>query len=131
MKLSDLDEDECLQLLRSEAIGRVGLSINASPVILPVNYLLADRSIVFASEPGLKLDAARQKAVACFQIDGRDSWSHEGWSVLATGRLRELEPARVPSLARELPLTPWAITTPLHYVGLSIELLSGRRLSIA
>ena len=128
VKLLTLSETQCLELLRDEAVGRVGLSVNALPVILPVNYVMVDRTIVFASESGLKLDAARRTTVACFQIDGHGTWAHEGWSVLATGRLNEIEAERSATLARELPLTPWAFATPRHYVELSIELLSGRRL---
>ena len=124
-----LDEAQCLDLLRRQGVGRVGLAVDALPVILPVNYVLVDRSIVFASEPGMKLDAARSTKVACFEIDGHDAWEHSGWSVLATGRLEEIADERAATMRSELPLTPWAFAAPEHYLELSIELLSGRRVS--
>jgi nitroimidazol reductase NimA-like FMN-containing flavoprotein (pyridoxamine 5'-phosphate oxidase superfamily) len=124
-----LDDDECLELLRREPVGRLALSAGALPVVLPVNITLVDRTIVFASAPGLKLDAAQASMVACMEIDGYDVWSHGGWSVLATGRLREITDADHLERARQLPLSPWAIPDADHYIELPIELLSGRRIT--
>ncbi len=124
-----LDEDECLELLAREPVGRLGLTSSALPVVLPVNFTLVGRSIVFASEPGLKLDAARQSTVACLEVDGYEVFGHTGWSVLATGRLQEItEPSRIEE-AKQLRLSPWAISHPQFFVELNIELLSGRRIN--
>jgi nitroimidazol reductase NimA-like FMN-containing flavoprotein (pyridoxamine 5'-phosphate oxidase superfamily) len=124
-----LDEAECLQLLGREPVGRIGWSAGALPVVLPVNYTLVDRTIVFASAPGLKLDAAQAGVVACMEVDGYDTWTHSGWSVLATGRLQEITDPRQQEQARRLPLSPWALSNPDHYIRLSVELLSGRRIN--
>jgi nitroimidazol reductase NimA-like FMN-containing flavoprotein (pyridoxamine 5'-phosphate oxidase superfamily) len=127
MTLELLSEAECLRLLDREPVGRLALTSAALPVVHPINYVVSDGTIVFASGAGLKLDAARTGTVACLEIDGFDRWRHSGWSVLATGRLSEItEPSRLDE-ARHLPLSPWALTTPEAYVQLSIELLSGRR----
>jgi nitroimidazol reductase NimA-like FMN-containing flavoprotein (pyridoxamine 5'-phosphate oxidase superfamily) len=126
-RLEILDDDECLRLLHTGPIGRLGLSAGALPVILPINFTLDGRRIVFATEPGLKLDAARQRAVACLEVDGYDGFEHSGWSVLATGRLEELDDPEELAVAHALPLSPWAASgTARHYVALGIELLSGR-----
>ena len=126
--LEVLDESECLTLIHREPVGRLGLSAGALPVVLPVNFVVVDRTIVFASDPGLKLDAARQRTVACLEVDGYDRWRHSGWSVLATGRMNEItDPARLAE-ARRLPISPWALKNPEHFVELEIELLSGRRI---
>jgi len=128
-RLEILDEDECLVLLGREPVGRIGLAASALPVVLPINFALVERTIVFASEPGLKLEAARQGTVACIEVDGHDTLSHSGWSVLATGRLREItDPDRVAE-ARQLAVSPWAIPHPQFYIELDIELLSGRRIN--
>jgi nitroimidazol reductase NimA-like FMN-containing flavoprotein (pyridoxamine 5'-phosphate oxidase superfamily) len=124
-----LDEDECLALLSREPVGRLALSAGALPVVLPVNFTVDDRTIVFASASGMKLDAAQAGVVACMEVDGYDVWSHGGWSVLATGRLAEItDPERLVR-ARALPLSPWAIRDADHYIELEIELLSGRRIN--
>lgn len=128
-RLEILDDAECLQLLAREPVGRLALTASALPVVLPINFVLVDRTIVFASDQGLKLEAARQGTVACLEVDGFDRWRHGGWSVLATGRLKEItDPARLAE-AKQLPLSPWALSEPRHYVELSVELLSGRRIN--
>ena len=127
-RLEVLDEDECLRLLRREPLGRIALTSGALPVVLPVNFVAIDRAIVFATEPGMKLHAARAHQIACFEIDGHDVFAHSGWSVLATGPLSEIRDADRLAAARQLPLSPWALAHPDHFVELSIELLSGRRI---
>jgi len=127
--LEILAEDECLALLSREPVGRLALSAGALPVVLPVNFTLVDRTIVFASAPGMKLDAAQAGLVACMEVDGYDVWSHGGWSALATGRLAEITDAQRLAQARELPLSPWAVRDADHYIELKIELLSGRRIN--
>jgi nitroimidazol reductase NimA-like FMN-containing flavoprotein (pyridoxamine 5'-phosphate oxidase superfamily) len=128
-RLEILEERECLQLLSREPVGRLALTASALPVVLPINFVLMDNTIVFATDEGLKLQAARQGTVACLEVDGFDRWSHGGWSVLATGRMSEItDPVRLAE-ARQLPLSPWALARPQHYVELSIELLSGRRIN--
>jgi nitroimidazol reductase NimA-like FMN-containing flavoprotein (pyridoxamine 5'-phosphate oxidase superfamily) len=124
-----LDEAECLAILDRAPVGRIGLSAGALPVVLPVNFTLIDGAIVFASDRGLKLDAAQAGVVACLEVDGYDVWSHEGWSVLATGRLEEITEPDQLARAHRLPLSPWALRDPDHYVRLPIEILSGRRIN--
>lgn len=123
-----LDEDECLRLLEREPVGRVALTAAALPVVLPVNFVTLEHTIVFASDPGLKLQAARAGQIACLEVDGYDVHDHSGWSVLATGRLSEITDTNRLAAARQLPLSPWALSAPEHFVELSIELLSGRRI---
>jgi nitroimidazol reductase NimA-like FMN-containing flavoprotein (pyridoxamine 5'-phosphate oxidase superfamily) len=123
-----LDDEECLRLLPRLPVGRLGFSAGALPVVLPVNFAVVDRTIVFCTEPGLKLDAALARAVACLEVDDYDVLSHSGWSVLATGRLDVVTtPDRLAAM-RQLPVQPWAWQASRHYVELGIELLSGRRI---
>ena len=123
-----LDDEECLRLLGREPVGRIALTSAALPVVLPVNFVVVDRTIVFASDPGLKLEAARAGQVACLEVDGFEVFAKSGWSVLATGRLAEITDADRLTAAHRLPLSPWALSEPHHFVELSIELLSGRRI---
>jgi nitroimidazol reductase NimA-like FMN-containing flavoprotein (pyridoxamine 5'-phosphate oxidase superfamily) len=120
-----LGEDECLRLLAGQHVGRLGFSAGGLPVVHPVNYFLDDRTIVFRSESGQKVEAARHDSVACLEIDHFDGLDHSGWSVLATGRLSLATSAQAERLAR-LPVAAWAFATPDWFVELPIELLSGR-----
>ena len=122
-----LDESTCLRLLGEESIGRLGFSAQALPVIFPVNFQLDGRSIIFGSEDGDKLRAAQARSVACFEVDWFDPMSHDGWSVLATGRLNTIVDEAADGL-RSAPLAHWAIDGDLQLIELAIELLSGRHI---
>src|SRR4051794_5200871 len=89
-KLEILDHAECMELLRREPVGRLAFSADALPIVLPVNFVVVDDTIVFASDEGSKVKAAQGESVACLEVDGYGRWAHGGWSVLATGRLREI-----------------------------------------
>lgn len=83
---------------------------------------------MFRSEDGVKTRAAHDAVVACFEVDGFDGLIHNGWSVLATGRLREVDNPEELQRAERLPLASWMSNGMDHYIELGIELLSGRRL---
>src|ERR1700676_2262464 len=85
-----LDEAQCRQFLRDGAVGRVGISRDALPAILPVNYTMIDEQITFWNAPGMKLDAAVAQTVVAFEIDRFDEIQRSGWSVLVVGVAREV-----------------------------------------
>jgi len=114
-----------MRLLQQERIGRLGLSVGSLPVILPVNYVVDGATILFRSEEGEKTHAAEQGSVACLEIDWIDRFEHDGWSVMATGRLAIVPPERAEAYAR-FPLVPWALRGENRLIELGIELLSGR-----
>ena len=127
-ELEVLAEHECRDLLGRASVGRLGLSSDSLPVILPVNFVVDGDVIVFRTGPGLKLSAAAAGDVACLEVDDIDLLGHGGWSVLVTGRLQEItDPAELEA-AERLPLAPWWHRADQRYVRLSMDLLSGRRL---
>jgi len=126
--LDILDEDECLRLLGSVPIGRVGICSGSLPAILPVNFELYGRSIVFRTGRGTKLDAAVRSAVVAFQADQYDTLYHTGWSVLAIGEAKDIT-ENVDLFAGEARVRPWAGGERGHYVTVEAEFLSGRRIN--
>lgn len=83
-----LDEEECLRLLASTDVGRVGVSIGALPAIFPVTYrMLDDRLLFFAANVG-PLRSALSDTVVAFQADHTDPLTRAGWSVQAVGVAR-------------------------------------------
>lgn len=127
--LEVLERDECLRLLATQGVGRVGLSAGALPVILPVNFYVDGDRILVRTGFGTKLAAAMRNAVVCVEVDEIDSVYHSGWSVLVTGTARELTGAEAEA-ALELPLRPWSDRAD-HVIAIDIELVSGRRLTPA
>jgi nitroimidazol reductase NimA-like FMN-containing flavoprotein (pyridoxamine 5'-phosphate oxidase superfamily) len=127
--LEVLDRAECLRLLATASLGRIGISSGALPVILPVNFRLVGDTIVFRTASGTKLDAATRGAVVAFEVDAIDPFEHTGWSVMVTGVARrvtdpvELDAVRPQRVAR------WAPDGEDCVVAVSTEMVSGRRIA--
>jgi len=126
--LQVLDTDECLRLLGTATLGRVGVTSEALPVVLPVNFRLDGDRILFRTGRGTKLDAATHNAVVAFEVDDVDAMSHTGWSVMVTGVARELRGVEELAHARALNLPRWAPGEDGRVVAISLELVSGRRI---
>src|SRR5689334_12400303 len=84
-RLIELSADECQALLESRRIGRLGLLDADGPLILPVNYCMDGRSVVFRTDAGTKLDAASNGAPVAFEVDGIDPAQRTGWTILIRG----------------------------------------------
>ena len=123
-----LDEDECLRLLAVEEVGRLAVIHATAPRIFPVNYVLENRTIVFRTDAGTKLDHG-QRSPVCFEIDAFDRPTRSGWSVVVTGRLEEITPfdSRILAEAKALQIDPWAGGTRSHWMRILIDQISGRR----
>ena len=83
--LEVLDPDECVRLLRTRSVGRIGISSRALPTILPVDYVVADGRVLFRTGAGTKLDAASRGVVVAFEVDDVDDAAGTAWSVVITG----------------------------------------------
>lgn len=126
--LQILPEEVCQRHLARGYTGRLGLVADGRPVILPVNYRYVDGAVFIRTAPGAKLDAARDGAMLCLQIDDFDTDFHRGWSVLATGPARVLPDDALEAVDR-LPLRPWANPDMrTHVICIEPLELSGRRL---
>lgn len=103
------------------------MTIDALPVILPVNFLLVDDWILFRTVPGTKLDAAMRRSVAAFQADEHAPDGSWGWSVLVRGYARDLKDGTRTAAASLL--RPWAFPhgEANHVVGIETTMVSGRR----
>lgn len=108
MRMETLDRDECLRLLATVPVGRIGVSVGALPAILPVNFALVGTSIVIRTVPGIKLDAGTRRAVVAFEVDSYAADGSSGWSVLVQGVCSEVtDPEERAMLAGRQP-RPWA-----------------------
>lgn len=85
-----LSAEECVTLLHQVPVGRIGITVDALPVILPVNYSVVDDAIMFRTIPGSKLAAASASTVVAFEVDSHGDDGCSGWSVLVQGMAREV-----------------------------------------
>jgi len=125
--LEILDDGECVHLLHSARVGRVGVNIGGAPAVLPVNYVMVGSDIMFFTGEGLKMNAALRADTVTFEVDEVDVDEQTGWSVLALGVASNADHedhARVESLG----LYPWAAGERNHLVRIRPSFLSGRRI---
>ena len=122
-----IDRAACLELLAADQIGRLAVLEGGQPLILPVNYGLDGKTLIFQTAAGTKLDAAR-RTPACFEIDGFDRTTHSGWSVVVRGRLEEVTSLHGPVFERIRTLSaPWLKGERTHVLRLVPSVISGRR----
>ena len=126
--LEILDEATCLRLLATATIGRLALTTGALPNVVPVNFLLTDRGVVFRTGWGAKLEAATRSTVVAIEADAIDAVSHAGWSVVVTGTACELRSPAEIRWARSLPLAHWGAGDGDRYVLVPLTIVTGRRI---
>ncbi len=81
-----LDRERCLKLLETSDAGRVALSDQALPTIVPVRYRYDPRYVSIDLAFEALAVAAKRGHVVCFETDAEDE-SGERWSVTIVGRL--------------------------------------------
>ena len=125
-RLQPLDRSQCLAHLAEGVVGRLAVIDGATPTILPVNYQLDGESILFRTDPGLKLSAGPRSPVS-FEIDEIDRATRTGWSVLVAGHLEEVTRYdRTWQRATSLPVDPWAGGAKEHWMRLVPTRITGR-----
>lgn len=129
MDIEELPREECLRLLKQESyVGRVGFIVEGQPMVLPVNYLAEEGSVVFCTAPGTKLSALAGGAPVAFEVDANRSLYQSGWSVLVRGTAREVVDEHELDLLRRGPLKSWATPSSEHWIRIAIDEISGRRI---
>ncbi|MGA8016838.1 MAG: pyridoxamine 5'-phosphate oxidase family protein [Candidatus Dormiibacterota bacterium] len=126
-----LSRTDCLDLLGTATVGRLGVSVQALPAILPVNFVLTGDRVVFRTVPGTKLDAALARAVVAFEADEYDAAGAWGWSVLVRGVAGEIVAPDELAEARALPLRAWPCGDGAErFVAVPITFVSGRAFGV-
>jgi nitroimidazol reductase NimA-like FMN-containing flavoprotein (pyridoxamine 5'-phosphate oxidase superfamily) len=123
---------ECRELLEEHHFGRLAFvdAVGVLPVIIPVNYLLDEDSVVFRTDAGSKLAAAIRSAPVAFEVDGVDQDRQIGWNVVVRGRAEEVtDPIKLAEL-RRTPLVAWHTSANPRYVRVKPSQVIGRRIAI-
>jgi uncharacterized protein len=106
--LEMLPFEDCLRLLASVPVGRVGFNIDGELVVLPVNHAVDGQDVVFRSARGSKLSAAESLSFVVFEADEYDARSRTGWSVMVNGRAETVYDDTETQSLDALGLAPWA-----------------------
>jgi len=124
----ELDPEACLALLRSKSIGRLAISRpGAAPHLVPVNYTVLRRSIVFRTAPGTKLDLLVKEPVS-FEADSWDTRARTGWSVVVEGLAYEASDREM-EIEDDLHLDSVAERQNSRWARLMPESITGRRIA--
>jgi uncharacterized protein len=105
--LQILPMDECLRLLASVPVGRIGFQVEGELMVLPVNHVVDGQDVFFRTTHGSKLAAADSESVVVFEADDYDEAKRTGWSVVLNGHAEAVyEDAEIRPLDN-LGLEPW------------------------
>jgi len=126
--LRTLSPAECFDLLEPGGIGRVGFTSADGIMMLPVNFALTEKTIIFRTAPDTLL-ALYSAAQVSFEADRLDEALHAGWSVLVQGRAHQVTDEReVKRLQNRTHLQPWAAGARDVYVRITPTRISGRHI---
>jgi nitroimidazol reductase NimA-like FMN-containing flavoprotein (pyridoxamine 5'-phosphate oxidase superfamily) len=126
--LMTLNPAECFELLGSGGIGRIGVAGADGVTMLPVNFSVVDKAIIFRTAPDTLL-AAHANTRLSFEADQFDEALREGWSVLVRGYAHRITSERqVKRFQAATRLEPWAPGARDVYVRITPIQISGRRI---
>lgn len=119
---------ECEALLAQATMGRIAFIDASGPMVLPVNFVVAEGMIAFRTDSESLLAYAPMRQIA-LEIDGTDG-PNDAWSVVVRGmahevteaigdRYEELRKASIPTL----------LSGPSHWLAFEPDRLSGRRIT--
>jgi nitroimidazol reductase NimA-like FMN-containing flavoprotein (pyridoxamine 5'-phosphate oxidase superfamily) len=120
----ELSLDECWDMLEADEFGRLAYRLVDEVHLVPINYAVDDRSLLFRTASGSKLLAAALHSDVALEIDWHDDLA--AWSVVARGQLRRLPEDQLYRMDA-LPRQPWIPTLTYDVVELVPTAVTGRR----
>jgi nitroimidazol reductase NimA-like FMN-containing flavoprotein (pyridoxamine 5'-phosphate oxidase superfamily) len=129
--LEVLTQQECMDLLATEQVGRLAVVVGLYPQVFPVNYRLDEWVVVFRTHVGTKLGAAHHNNVA-FEVDHIDPVTQTGWSVLVQGMAEDIDghrPGPVTERSEQLEINPWTGGDQPRLVRIIPAHVTGRRIA--
>jgi nitroimidazol reductase NimA-like FMN-containing flavoprotein (pyridoxamine 5'-phosphate oxidase superfamily) len=129
--LERLSERECISLLGTGCVGRVGFVVDDTPEVLPVNYACdATGLVVFRTVSGTLLSRVDGQPVV-FEADGFDVAAKAGWSVCVHGAAQEvfLSTATAAQSLADRNLISWAPGPRDRWFSIAPVEITGRRIS--
>jgi uncharacterized protein len=96
MRIIEISQEECMELLERVSIGRLACSLDDQPYLVPVAFSYEPDSIYIFSTVGKKIEWMRQNPKVCLQADEIGNGSN--WtSVVVTGTYLELSETQYPA----------------------------------
>ena len=104
VKMYELDEDVCRQMLARCTFGRVAFGdADEGLSILPVNFLFSHDAVLFRTQAGSALDRLGRGRVVAFEADQIDPTPNRGGVCSSAGWRPPGDPDRIAALAEAVP----------------------------
>lgn len=124
--LRAISATECFDLLEPGGLGRVGFTTADGVMMLPVNFAMCGKTIIFRTAPDSLL-ALHTYGRLSFEADHVDEALGEGWSVMVLGHAHPVTDEReVERLEGATRIQPWAPGARDVYVRIAPTRISGR-----
>jgi hypothetical protein len=124
----ELGHEECLALVSTQRLGRLGVVVGGVPLVLPMGFVLDGETIVLRTNQGTKTLHAPLTSVS-FEVDHVDWEEGVGWSVLIQGIGEDISTAideRSEAL-RALVAHSWAPPPADRWLTIIPRTITGRR----
>ncbi|MGH3277853.1 MAG: helix-turn-helix domain-containing protein [Trebonia sp.] len=119
---------ECYRLLGPQGIGRIAFGTASGLMVLPVNYVVTDATVVIRTGGGSLIGGHGDGRVS-FEADHFDLELGQGWSVLVRGEAhRVLQPGELRKLREECELRPWPAGEHDLFIRIVPSRITGRRI---
>jgi nitroimidazol reductase NimA-like FMN-containing flavoprotein (pyridoxamine 5'-phosphate oxidase superfamily) len=119
---------DCLRLLDSVPVGRIGFFADGEIVILPVNHLVDGQDVLFRTGAGSKLSSVGSKNLVGFEADACDARTRSGWSVVISGFTEVVESDDELRRLNDLGLRSWGSATDSpSWIRIRPTSITGRR----
>ena len=125
--LQELSHQECLELLAEKVVGRIAYVNDDGPVVLPVNYVLDQGTVLFRTSAAGRMAGHLRNGTVAFQVDDVDEVTESGWSVLLRGVASFEQPTGTRPANHPRP-SPWVQGSRNLTVRITPHVLTGRRL---
>ncbi|MBK0422778.1 pyridoxamine 5'-phosphate oxidase family protein [Leucobacter sp. CSA2] len=122
--VTKLTDEQCWERLGTEQVGRLVTHVVDVVDVVPINFVLDGRTLVFRTAGGSKLAGLTINSDVLFEVDRFDD--EGGWSVVVRGEARALELEAEVAQAEALPLKPFVPTLKPTFVRITPTAISGR-----
>lgn len=123
-RVLELDEEECWEFLRSQEFGRLAFKTIDEVHIVPINYAVDGRTLLFRTVPGEKLLSIVIGTPVAFEVD-EISDDERARSVIVRGSARLLDESEA-HRSELVPLRPWVGDEKYDVVELAADVVTGR-----
>ncbi len=124
-----LSEAECQDLLASQNLGRLSMTIRALPIVMPVNYSYLGGSVVLGMNDGPARRSITGDSVVALGVDS-GQLDERFWAILVIGRAAEIGDLAQRRELQRMGLKDLAGAPAAHFVQLQPDVISGYRSTI-